>query len=529
MDEYVAIASGTVETIADIFDVALCCTRSGSLPFPSLWMSLRRHQWQQRWTVQDKRPSERIFRQRKSWHRPCPIHVAGRASGTTPHLDGDSSLATEILPGPPSITSVQQAALKRDTKKPVSYLPPLDPNSTYSALLAVTPAASIPQMDGPRTKRMRAERGGASGRAQRATARHQNGQTAIAPIPSASNEGGSISALQAAPIDVDAAPISDDMPDTSASASAKASTSKPSNGRGRPRKDKGKVKEVSSTTVTVKEEPKTVVLNTPEPPLPMVRPVFPFSLTQTPAQSSKINNNEDHCFACRSTGALIYCDGCPELFISGVSTRQRRMWMKGIVNGIVLRARQSSAITHRYTSSRHGQLDERDQHRLRDRNGVPVLCFRCGTSALPESVAAAAPAAKRARRSSSINVSETWRPIVSCDYCSLHWHLDCLEPPLAIMPTFTKKWMCPNHAEQVIPLKRRIPKHNAPPIDITAPNQFNNGNIEVIQPETMPNDTQAKVAVDEVLINGRRYRVPERVIVLDFWNRINGTHGIQSQ
>ncbi|KDQ33702.1 hypothetical protein PLEOSDRAFT_1029425, partial [Pleurotus ostreatus PC15] len=284
------------------------------------------------------------------------------------------------------------------------------------------------------------------------------------------------------------------------------------------RKDKGKGKEVSSTSVTVKEEPKTVVLNTPEPPLPMVRP----------------------------------------LFISGVSTRQRRMWMKEIVNGIFppqkpppglfspliqhllhanpneyqlpedirtffkdgVHTRHRNAITHRYTS-RHGQLDERDQHRLRDRNGVPVLCFRCGTSALPESVAAAAPAAKRARRSSSTNVSETWRPIVSCDYCSLHWHLDCLEPPLAIMPTFTKKWMCPNHSEQVIPPKRRIPKHNAPPIDITGPNQFNNGNIEVIQPETMPNNTQAKVAVDEVLINGRRYRVPERVIVLDFWNRIN--------
>ena len=25
--------------------------------------------------------------------------------------------------------------------------------------------------------------------------------------------------------------------------------------------------------------------------------------------------------------------------------------------------------------------------------------------------------------------------------------------------------------------------------------------------------------VDEVLINGRRYRVPERIITMDFWNR----------
>lgn len=30
-----------------------------------------------------------------------------------------------------------------------------------------------------------------------------------------------------------------------------------------------------------------------------------------------------------------------------------------------------------------------------------------------------------------------------------------------------------------------------------------------------------KVFVDEVLINGRRYRVPERVVILDFWNKLN--------
>ncbi len=27
--------------------------------------------------------------------------------------------------------------------------------------------------------------------------------------------------------------------------------------------------------------------------------------------------------------------------------------------------------------------------------------------------------------------------------------------------------------------------------------------------------------MDEVLINGRRYRVPEKVIILDFWNKLN--------
>jgi hypothetical protein len=68
--------------------------------------------------------------------------------------------------------------------------------------------------------------------------------------------------------------------------------------------------------------------------------------------------------------------------------------------------------------------------------------------------------------------------------------------------------------------KRRIPKQNAPPIEITKPNQFNNGNIDVIQPQAA-SGTQNTVAVDEVLINGRRYRIPERVIMLDFWNKIS--------
>ncbi|KAF7974048.1 hypothetical protein HWV62_13441 [Athelia sp. TMB] len=73
--------------------------------------------------------------------------------------------------------------------------------------------------------------------------------------------------------------------------------------------------------------------------------------------------------------------------------------------------------------------------------------------------------------------------------------------------------------------KRRVPKHNAPPIEITKPNQFNNGNIEVIQPQASSAvQSQNKVTVDEVLINGRRYRVPERVIMLDFWSKISSDH-----
>jgi hypothetical protein len=45
---------------------------------------------------------------------------------------------------------------------------------------------------------------------------------------------------------------------------------------------------------------------------------------------------------------------------------------------------------------------------------------------------------------------EAWKSIVSCDYCSLHWHLDCLDPPLSSMPPEGKRWMCPNHADKLL-------------------------------------------------------------------------------
>jgi hypothetical protein len=39
-------------------------------------------------------------------------------------------------------------------------------------------------------------------------------------------------------------------------------------------------------------------------------------------------------------------------------------------------------------------------------------------------------------------------PLVSCDYCSLYFHQDCLDPPMTALPI--GMWMCPNHPEQFI-------------------------------------------------------------------------------
>ena len=78
------------------------------------------------------------------------------------HLEGDPSLATEILPGPPPLSAVQQAGQpKKDHKKVpivVSYLPTSDPGTTYGANTVSTMAPAT-EVDGPRRKRARLEKG----------------------------------------------------------------------------------------------------------------------------------------------------------------------------------------------------------------------------------------------------------------------------------------------------------------------------------------------------------------------------------
>ncbi|KIK63801.1 hypothetical protein GYMLUDRAFT_57453 [Collybiopsis luxurians FD-317 M1] len=475
------------------------------------------------------------------------------------HLEGDSSLATEILPGPPS--AMQNPLSKRDPRKDsavYSYLPASDPGTTYSGAMHGTWIGQ----ESRSSKRAKMDKGGASGRAQRASARNQNGSSnGVDLIVNPEGPSGS----KAAPLLVGDTEImimddeSSSLPPPTSLQNIVDQSSHVTSTRGK-KKDKGKGKEVENP-VRIKEEPQTVSLRSPEP---------------------QFDN----------LGALVYCDGCPRAFhlwcldppMESVDEGDSRWFcpacttkvsksphmhpprksppgllaplIQALDNNIPTEYQLPDDIRSFFKDdsvgtsarggyvntseikpprlNRHGQLEDRDAHRLRDRNGQPVLCFRCGTSALPESTVAAAPATKRARRATAkAEQYEMWKNIISCDYCDLHWHLDCLDPPLSTMPSFSKKWMCPNHAEQMIASltpKHRIPKQNATPIEISKPGQYNNGNIEIIETQSVrPINVQPKVAVDEVLINGRRYRVPERIILLDFWNKIskNVGNGVQ--
>lgn len=39
-------------------------------------------------------------------------------------------------------------------------------------------------------------------------------------------------------------------------------------------------------------------------------------------------------------------------------------------------------------------------------------------------------------------------PLISCDYCTLYFHQDCLNPPMTALPA--GRWMCPNHPQHFI-------------------------------------------------------------------------------
>ena len=79
-----------------------------------------------------------------------------------PPLEGDPTLATEILPGPPPLVSIQQMGIpKKDHKKSMvvaSYLPASDPGTTYGAN-SVSTMAITTEVDGPRRKRARLDKG----------------------------------------------------------------------------------------------------------------------------------------------------------------------------------------------------------------------------------------------------------------------------------------------------------------------------------------------------------------------------------
>lgn len=115
------------------------------------------------------------------------------------------------------------------------------------------------------------------------------------------------------------------------------------------------------------------------------------------------------------------------------------------------------------------------------------------------------------------------KEIVDCDFCSLHWHLDCLDPPLASAPKRFGRgtWKCPCHVDSEITIPRsasgksykvRRPKNPRIVTSDLKRGIKNNGHIDIEDDEISEEEEQPE---------GTIYRISASAIKLDFISRIN--------
>lgn len=168
-----------------------------------------------------------------------------------------------------------------------------------------------------------------------------------------------------------------------------------------------------------------------------------------------------------------------------------------------------------------GAPEEPDYKKLRDKDGSLVTCYACGRS-----------------------TENGRREIIPCDFCSARFHIDCLDPPLAVPPRRrpgdkpNATFRCPLHTdilvqnicqdrspeyiatlangEKLIPRKPKLrrPK-NAQPVDIGAERGTkNNGLVDIgLMPE-------ASDEFRDIDMAGEVYRIPEKGLRLDFIDKV---------
>ncbi|KAI4259273.1 MAG: hypothetical protein LQ352_000813 [Teloschistes flavicans] len=138
-----------------------------------------------------------------------------------------------------------------------------------------------------------------------------------------------------------------------------------------------------------------------------------------------------------------------------------------------------------------------DTLRLKDGKDNTILCYKCNESAMGR------------------------RELVECDFCNLHWHLDCVDPPLASAPKRFGKgtWKCPNHIDSEVALPRsasgrkykvRRPKDPRVVEPAIQRGIKNNGIIEV----------EDEISEEEDQPPGTIFRLSAKAIQLDFISKI---------
>ncbi|PWW77893.1 hypothetical protein C7212DRAFT_292486 [Tuber magnatum] len=250
--------------------------------------------------------------------------------------------------------------------------------------------------------------------------------------------------------------------------------------------------------------------------------------------SEEVSENEDVCAVCNGPGRFLCCERCPRSFHftclnPPLEEVPEGMWFcnkcttqhnpppkppRGLFVDLIDNINRRNPSSFRLPSEirnyfvgvetgplgeyvdvrdnktqrfgRSGFLEEYDTHRLKDKSGNIILCHSCRKSAADG------------------------QRIISCDFCPLNWHLDCVSPmPMPNPPPAQKKWMCPAHADMYQP---RRPKKAVIVDAYLRRGMKNNGVIEI--------ENEEEEAFEEVLISGVVYRLPERGIKLDFIEKV---------
>ena len=263
------------------------------------------------------------------------------------------------------------------------------------------------------------------------------------------------------------------------------------------------------------------------------------------AEEIEVDNNEDACTACGGNGKLLCCDNCPSAFhfscvdppldednppegewLCNKCESKKNYFAKkprGPFSNLMDNIEKQNPsvfslpreLREQYEGVKTGEKGEYQDYtevglktkvktyeeakaeslKLRDKTGKIIVCYRCRQTALGG------------------------RSIISCDYCSSKWHLDCLDPPRATLPYKQPSgdpkhtWMCPNHiaADKLNKLRKpKNPRIIEPAISRGIPN---NGLIEIIND---PSDEEAEITDQGPSI----YRITERGIKLDFIDKM---------
>ncbi|KAH0355658.1 hypothetical protein KCU83_g1886, partial [Aureobasidium melanogenum] len=275
------------------------------------------------------------------------------------------------------------------------------------------------------------------------------------------------------------------------------------------------------------------------------------------------SDNNDFCTACNTSGFLLCCDGCdssfhlhcldpplsqnaPELneawYCFGCTAKRAQPQRQscGLFAALLLNlekrnpsnfvlpqdireyfdgvatAKDGKFVEQLATKTRRGAGYEElpDHFKTKDAKGQAILCYNCSLSSLGR------------------------REIITCDQCSAHWHLDCLDPPLANAPyrdhtgRKIRDWLCPLHADHVLrqmevprladrqfQRERRIHMRRpraAKVIDTALNRDFINDGVIEIANDSSDDESE----FEEIDVSGVVYRLPEKGIKLDFIDRV---------